>query len=367
MKKICLFLHGLNNGGVEAIIYRLIKNISPSSVSFDLVCFEKKSEKCFNEFKDVVSNIFFIPPKKKNFIKHLRSIKKIIRNGSYDVVHSNLFEWNSIPLYYAKKYGVPIRISHTHIVMPIGFLGRFILKINSYLIKRYSNTMIGCSREACDFLYGHGIGEVLPNGFEISNFFYNESYRESIRNYFQISKKTLVIGNVGRLSKQKNHSLMIEIAKKMKSQSKDAVFLCVGCGELEKDLKNAIIQNNLEKYFILAGETNKVEMFYSAFDIFCFPSLYEGLGIALVEAEISGLPCVVSSAIPKEAIVSKNVVVADCFADSIDDWTNYIFALQEFTLTSNRCKRDFFLFENAKKYDIKECALMIKRLYGIGD
>ena len=213
IKRICIFIHELSNGGVEAVIYRYLLLLKLDNLHIDLVCFNTKSETCYKKFKLLVNNIFFITNKRKSFFKHIRDVKKILKEGNYDVVHSNLFEWNSIIMFYAKKYGVPVRISHTHLIVPFGFLRKLLFKVNSRIIKKCATDLIGCSREACAFLYGINCGEVLSNGFDFDVFEFKEGIRNDTLNKLNIDNKRLVIGNIGRLSEQKTTSFCSKLLK----------------------------------------------------------------------------------------------------------------------------------------------------------
>lgn len=365
IKRICIFIHELSNGGVEAVIYRYLLLLKLDNLHIDLVCFNTKSETCYKKFKLLVNNIFFITNKRKSFFKHIRDVKKILKEGNYDVVHSNLFEWNSIIMFYAKKYGVPVRISHTHLIVPFGFLRKLLFKVNSRIIKKCATDLIGCSREACDFLYGINCGEVLSNGFDFDVFEFKEGIRNDTLNKLNIDNKRLVIGNIGRLSEQKNHKLLLEIAKSMKSRNIDATIVCVGCGELGEYLQNEVQINNLEDFFVLAGETESPELFYSSFDVFCFPSLYEGLGISLVEAEVSGLPCIISDKVPQEAIISRMTKILSLSECSPEIWVDEIISLHEKYKDVNRNDLSIFLLENASEFNIKKSVLKLARLYGV--
>lgn len=361
--KICIILHGFNNGGVEKFLFNYLSKIKDLNIKFDFVVFESQSELCLNLFKKIANNIFYVTKKKKNFFKYKREMKKIIKEGNYDVVHSNLFIWNDWPLKCAYKYNVPIRISHCHIAKKDNIIEKLVLKINSNAIKKYSTNLIGCSRNACDYLYGKNEGFILPNAFDLSNFYFNSLAREKIRSKYGINNSTIIIGNVGRLSKQKNHELMINIAKIIKEED-NICFLCVGGGELESYLKNQIKKFNLEKKFIFAGESDKTYEFYSAFDLFLFPSLFEGLGISFVEAQISGLPCLISNVIPSEGIVSTRVEKMD-LSNSSEEW---LIKLKNVIKKYNNCDRinyNLFLTENINNYDINRNVFKLKKIYGI--
>lgn len=362
--KICVILPGFSNGGIEKVLYNYLSKIFSPQMLIDFVVFESQSMSCLSLFKKIANKVFFVTPKRKNYFKYKKEIKQIIKNGNYDVVHSNLYIWNDIPLKYAYQYYVPIRISHCHLVVKDGLFKKVILRRNSRRIKKFATQLIGCSKDACEYLYGKGLGTVLPNAFDFNNFYFNNTFRKEIRARFKIKEDKFVVGHIGRLSEQKNHKLMIEIAKIFKKKNINACFLCVGCGELEHYLKSQINEFHLEDFFILAGETNEPFRFYSAFDLFCFPSLYEGLGISLVEAQISGLPCVISNVIPKEGIISNRVFIMDLSCDPYL-WEEKIENVFCTFAECDRTNSENFLLNNASEYEIDCNTNKLKSLYGI--
>ena len=363
-KKLCIIMHGFNNGGEEKVLYTYLSNLNINCIDIDIVSFEKQSDRCFEAFKKLSNKIYFVTPKKKNFLKYIKEVKKIIKNGNYDIVHSNLEERNSIPLFYAKKYNVGIRISHCHIAKKNTILEKIIKKINSIIIKSVATNLIGCSSVACQYLYGKTPAEVLPNSINFQDYFYHLEDKNVFRNSLNLKSETIIIGNVARLSFQKNHKKMIEIAEIIKKRELNFCFVCVGCGELEYSLKNEINDKGLNDYFKIVGESSNVSTYYSLFDLFCFPSLFEGLGMSFVEAEISGLPCVISNTVPNEAIISNRVMVKN-LNDSAESWLDDLVLLYFKYKNSDRMITSNYLMSNSEFYKINANILKLKKLYGL--
>ena len=366
-KNILVLIHGFNNGGVEAVMYSYLSRLDKSLVKIDMVAYEAQSETCLNKFKAIAENIYFVTPKSKGIGKYIKEMKSIMKNNHYDVIHSNLYEWNSIPLKIADKMGIPIRISHTHIVFNnINFIKKIIKFFNSKIIKKHATQLIGCSRYACDYLYGKNNGIVLSNAFDFSRFVYDNGQRDIILKRHNIPSNKFIIGNVGRLHDQKNHRFMIEIASEIKNRGINACFLFVGCGELEDELKSIVLKKELSNYVVFAGETSDTKSYYSSFDMFCFPSLYEGLGLALVEASVSGLYCIASKEVPDEAFVSNRAIKI-----SIEEGANkWVDKIEEIMEKSSNIKRDNlkdFLLPNAYDFDIKNTINKFKQIYGFED
>jgi glycosyltransferase involved in cell wall biosynthesis len=119
----------------------------------------------------------------------------------------------------------------------------------------------------------------------------------------------IVIGHVGRLHYQKNHEFMLRIAKGLFERNIDFKMIFVGSGDLENSLVSKIENYNLNNKIIMVGKTDTPENYYNMFDIFILPSIFEGLGISLVEAQSNGLPCIISENVPKEAILGSDTIV----------------------------------------------------------
>ena len=364
-KKICIILHGFSNGGIEKVLYTYLTRLDLKNVQIDFVCFESQSKECFSAFKNISNNIFFVSPIRKNIIKHILEIKTIIRKGNYDIVHSNLGMWNSISLYYAKKFNVHIRISHCHIAMPDNIVKKLVKHLNSFIIKKCATRLVGCSSIACQYLYGkHANVEILPNCIDFSYYSYKEVNKKEFLLANKLPVDTILIGNIGRLSVQKNHKHMLDIAKIFKAKKVNACFVCVGCGELKSYLIREIKKCNLSKNFLLVGETNDTAWFYSLFDIYCFPSLYEGLGMSFVEAEVSGLPCLISNKIPTEAIISSRVMVLD-LKISPKVWSEEILKLYYDNMGCDRFNMNKYLLANASIFDLNNNIKKIKKIYNM--
>lgn len=179
------------------------------------------------------------------------------------------------------------------------------------LILRYATVMLGCSTDACKYVFGPSCMEdsrcsILCNGFDVKAFSFSRADRDSIRREYGIEDR-LVVGHVGRFEEQKNHSQMIEQFAALHRIRPDAVLLLVGRGSLMNDIKDKCAALGITEAVIFAGAQKKPAPFLSAMDIFLFPSLYEGLGSALIEAQANGLHVVTSAGVvPRDIDVTGN-------------------------------------------------------------
>lgn len=162
--------------------------------------------------------------------------------------------------------------------------------------------------------------EVIPNGIDFGRFSYNSAKRESLRAELFLDHR-VVIGHVGRFVNEKNHEFVIKVFEEYLKQDPNAVLLLIGDGEKREHIHQFVCKKGLEDRVIFTGEVTNVEEYYSAMDVFLFPSLYEGLGIVLIEAQSQGLPCVISERIPSEVVINDNCTALSLNAD-ISVWTD---------------------------------------------
>ena len=241
----------------------------------------------------------------------------------------------------AKLAGVPLRISHSHNV-PAQEEGRSSFarsayrSLMTYWIQRYSTLGLAASREAAIALFGkdwesHSHWKVLHCGIDLTPFRAKPD-SAAVRAELSIPPGTFVIGHVGRFHPQKNHSLVISIFKDIVCRDPSTLLLLIGQGELEGDVMRRVKQEGLSDHVRFLGVRPDVpRLMMAAMDVFLFPSLYEGLGIVLLEAQAAGLLSVVSDVIPEEADVFKPLVMRLPLSQTPDFWAERILACRAHT------------------------------------
>ena len=148
---------------------------------------------------------------------------------------------------------------------------------------------------------------VLPNAIDPERFKFSESARREIRAKYGIADDDFVVGHVGRFYPQKNHEFLIDVFSEVRLQKPNAKLLLLGDGPLQEKIRQKVETLGLAESVVFAGLQKNPAPFYSAMDVFAFPSLWEGLPLTLVEAQYSGLPCVVSENVTREVVVTENV------------------------------------------------------------
>lgn len=298
-------------GGVEACIMNYYKAIDKTKVQFD---FFVEQESVIINKKDVESmgGKVIIIPSYKNVFKYLKMLEKLFKEGNYDIVHSNMNAISVFTLKAAKKAGIKVRIAHSHSTSNYReFMKTIIKNILRPFSKVYATDYFACSEKAGRWLFGNktfneGKVTIIPNAIDIEKFKFDEIKRKEIRKKYNINDNDFVIGHVGRFVKQKNHKFLIKLFYEVKKERPYSKLLLVGDGPLRSKIETMVNKLNLQDSVIFCGVQEHTEWYYNAMDCFAFPSLYEGLGMAVVEAQNNGIDCVVSKEVPNDAIVSKN-------------------------------------------------------------
>ena len=320
MKKILQIYPQFNNAGTEMVIMNLYRNIDRNKVSFDFLAQVPGS--IDDTIRSMGGNIYYIPNDgKKDYYKKLISFFK--EHQEYDAVHTHTHAEMGVVLKAAREAGIKHRISHSHNSredLPAIF--KLYKRITGMPIGQNANHFFACSRLAAKWLFPSRWKEceVLENAIELERFAFSEESRKKIRSEFGIGESDKVICHVGRFAEQKNHKRIIEILNEMTARDKSVKALLVGIGPLLDEMKAKAKSDNIK----FLGNCNNVPEILCAGDMFLFPSLHEGLGIVLIEAQANGLKCVASDAVPPEADIGNGLLERISLKEDNSVWTDKI-------------------------------------------
>ena len=209
-------------------------------------------------------------------------------------------------MFAAKCAGVPTRIAHSHSTTNKKEKKKNLLKqVLRPFSKLFATDYMCCSELAGRWLFGNkeydkGNVYLLNNAIDLDKFKYDEKVRKEKRKELNISDDTLVIGHVGRFVEQKNHRFLIDIFNEVHKQKEDSILLLAGQGPLMEEMQEKVKALGIENSVKFLGQRNDINELYQAFDVFLLPSLYEGLPVVGVEAQATGLLCVLSDDMTKE-------------------------------------------------------------------
>ncbi len=348
-------------GGVEAVVMNYYKNIDRTKIQFDFLCDDDSTDIPYEEIEKLGGKVILIPPY-QHVIKYERKLYQILKEENYKIVHSHINTLSIFPLRVAKKANVPVRIAHSHSTTNKKEWKKNLLKqVFRPFSKIYATHYFACSELAGRWLFTDKTFDnnevyVLNNAIDIEKFSYNEKIRKAKRKELGISDDQLIIGHIGRFVEQKNHRFLIELFKEFKKKNKNAILLLAGKGPLMEEMQVKVKELNIEENVKFLGQRSDVNELYQAFDMFWFPSLYEGLGMVLVEAQAAGCYCVASTEVPQEANVTEKVKFYD-LKDNITVWAaNIPNDINE--------KRKFSVKKfNEKKYNLKIEAKSLEKKY----
>lgn len=345
-------------GGVEAVIMNYYRQIDRSKIQFDFLCDEDSTNIPYEEIKKLGGKVILIPPYQKIF-KYQKVVKQVLKKGNYKIVHSHINTLSVFPLLAAKRAGVPVRIAHNHATTNKKELKKHIMKtLLKPFSKVFATNYMCCSEHAGRWLFGDktydkGLVYLLNNAIDLSKFKYNEKIRKKVRNELNIEKGVLVVGHVGRFVETKNHTFLLDIFKEIHDNLPNSVLLLGGHGPLMNEVEQKISRLNLKGCTQLLGQRDDINEIYQAIDLFIMPSLYEGLGMALIEAECAGAKCLTSTMVPKATKVTENLKFLSLEAGSTA-WKN-----EALKLLDNKPRRDWSKEVSYHGYDI---ALEVKKL-----
>lgn len=352
-----------NIGGIQKWIMNYFEYIDRNKIVFDFA-YHNSCEPLNQSFVDKIynlgGNIIELP---KISVCSLRENTKIFREvlhcgEKYKIVHCHMANAAFLYLKVAKEENVPVRILHSHQNKAADQFSHVVRNIP--LIKmglKYSNLRFACSSLAGDWLFKNQKYQVIPNAIDLQRFDYSEIRRKNIRQKMNCENK-FVIGSVGRLCAQKNYFFAIDIFSKIKKLKHNAVFWIIGIGPLEQKLKAYVEALDLKESIIFLGSRNDISDFYQGMDAFFLPSLYEGLGIVNIEAQASGLHCIVSDAMPEE-VFATNLIEAHSLEAPKDEWVN---AFLEVVDSNIKRKSSLSLLQQAN-FDIKQQAKNLEKYY----
>lgn len=343
-------------GGVEAVVMNYYRNIDRSKIQFDFICDSDSTNIPYDEIESLGGKVIIIPPYQKVF-KYHKKLKKVLKEGNYKIVHSHINTLSVFSLYAAKCAKVPIRIAHSHSTTNKKEKKKnFMKQVLKPFSKLFATDYMCCSEHAGRWLFGNkeydkGNVYLLNNAIDLDKFKYDEKIRKAKRKELGIKENTLVIGHIGRFVEQKNHRFLIDIFNEIYKQNKNTILLLAGQGPLMEEMKEKVKQLNLEKNVMFLGQRNDANELYQAMDVFVLPSLYEGLGMVLIEAQASGLQCVASTEVPQIANITDSIDFLE-LSENSKKWSDCV-------INKKVRKLNNILLFKKNGYDIK---LEIKKL-----
>lgn len=367
-EKVLHIVGGMDIGGTETMLMNLYRQIHKDT-RFDFISYYDRDGYYDKEIIELGGKIISTKsPAEIGQLKAIKNLYKIIKEGRYDIVHAHTLFNCGIAMIAAKLAGTKIRISHSHTNLDMGnsIIKKIYFTIMRILIILFSTNYIACSNSAGKYLFGKNIiknnkYKVLPNYVDYTKFL-NCDNNISLISKLKLNDDDIIIGHIGRFVDAKNHNFLIEVANKMINKDNRIKLILVGDGPLKEEIEKKVVKLGISDNVFFLGLRKDVDFILNSCDIFIFPSIYEGLGLVMLEAQACGLPCLVSEAIQPEANLGIGLVKQIKLDDGIDKWADEAVKLIGKKNNNKEAIEEAF---KAKGYEIEDIVNTLLDVYKI--
>lgn len=347
----------LDAGGAETLILNILKNIDRGRFQFDFLLFNNTHGFYDDEVKQLGCNIYYAPSiSDVGILKYIKYLIKFFKDNSPDIVHSHMDWQGGFIAYAAYKAGIKKIIVHSHAnqkMFDLNIIYHCLIELNKKIISKYATHCLACSRVAGDSLFLKNY-KVLFNGIDTKKYIKpDKKLIDDLKKEFNIKKNEIILGNIGSMSDNKNQTFLIDLLYRLHKKNKNYRLIFVGDGIQKVNLIKKAQMYNLAEYVYFAGIRKDIPEIMHLFDIFLLPSKTEGLGIVAIEAQISGIYCIVSDTIPNDVIVDNDGI--QFVPLKVDNW---IEAINDFKITyKNKKLKDY------SNFDIKRTTEVLEKIY----
>jgi glycosyltransferase involved in cell wall biosynthesis len=363
-------VHKMHRAGMETLLMQIYRHMDRDKVQFDFLVHTDQPGHYNNEIRDLGGKIIFMPvlPSKDYFL-YAKTLKNtLLINGPYSIIHSHLLLLSGIILGVAQSAHIPCRIAHSHSNSDnrAGSFGRCLYAwYMRRQIRRHATHMLAVSRPAGEWLFGKNCWQdsrvqILHNAIDLKPFERLRQDRSKTRADLGLPVDAILLGHIGRFEPSKNHRKVLEIFSSFAKLQPAAHLLLIGEGPLEGEVRSLIKSLGLQDQVHLLGVRSDIPELLNAMDLFLFPSLFEGLGIVLIEAQAAGVACLVSDTIPSEADLGLGLLKFLPLAADSAVWAGTALSL----LSPSKLPwstREKSLKQN--HYDVSELAPELQKLY----
>ena len=321
----------LRRGGTEVWLENIVQLNKTSNIHFSILSIGDDGETLCPRFRELGVPLHFVSAT-KDPIKMARALYQVFKtSGTYDAVHAHVEFFSGLVVLIASLAGIKTRIVHCHTDCRtkrshLTWQRKLYQNSMSQLVRWFSTDRVGASKVAAQSMFGTQSAKIIYCGVNLDQFTMAAQEKGiQRRQALGIGDRQIVLGHVGRMETVKRHELLLEILQNVLEEGVDAQLVLVGDGSLRAQLENKADQMNLKDRAHFVGERPEIGEYLSGvFDVFVFPSRYEGLGLALVEAQAAGLPCVTSRVIPPEAFVIPELVHVVNASAGLNEWTDAV-------------------------------------------
>lgn len=316
MIRILHMVGAMYPGGMENFIMNLYEKIDREKFQFDFIVHLQKENDYCEQIKKLGGRVYEVPRLTKNPIGSLVKLYKIIRKNKYKIVIRHTANALVAPQLLVAKLAGAKTICHSHNETDPQVT---IHKMGKVMMKLAADRRLACSKKAGEWMFGSREFQVIHNAINVNKFEYSVEKANRIRKEFDLFGKH-VYGHIANFIESKNHMFLLEVYKEISQKDDNAVFFCLGEGDLRPQIEEKIRQLKLEGKVILTGIRHDAQDFMSAMDVLIFPSFFEGLPLTLIEAQIAALPAVISDTITQDVIITNGLVHMESIQKKPKDW-----------------------------------------------
>lgn len=335
MIKVLHYIYGLNIGGAESFLYNMIKSMPKNKYQFDF-CIQSgrnENEKLITLIEDNNGKIYHIPAYNKNPFQNKKGFEGLIAEIKPDIVHFHMNALiNTAPLKVCEKLNVRYLVHSHNTKSNGGKLAQILHKANSMKLSGKSFGRVACGRDAGKYFYNINEFVVIQNGIILDDYGYSIEKRQIIRSELKIDADTRVIGHVGRFVPAKNHEFILSTFKELRLKIPNSKLILIGDGDLKDEIQKKVMELGISDAVIFTGNISNVPDLLSVFDVFLFPSYFEGLPFTLVEAQAAGLSILTSTNVTKDVDVTGLVKYMD-LSKTAKEWADELMKMLNTTQT----------------------------------
>ncbi len=344
-------------GGLATVMMNYYRSMTKTNLTIDFASTNVIAPELFKEISANGSSYFKLPCR-KNVFAYWFALTKLCKG--YDVFHVHANSSTSlIELSAAKAAGVKVRIHHNHNSNTQHLILNFLM--HPFFKMAYTEA-VACSELAGDWLFGKGNFKILRNAIDLSKFSFNKNVRARKRKELGIAEAEFVVGHVGKFNEAKNQYFLIQVFAHYRVNHPNSKLLLVGDGTWRSKIEKWVLESGCQEDIILAGLRTDIPDLLQAMDIFVFPSIYEGMPLSVLEAQASGLPCLISTNVTNDVKVGLDVRMK-ALADGAESWARELDFYNHSMSREDRCRENYQLITNAG-YNISKEANELLKLYG---
>lgn len=320
---------GPNLGGIETYLWNLSQTRDRERFQFDYLHTDTGQRPAFAaELEEQGSRFFGVTPRRTSPRRNRADLERVLSGGVYDILHFHINTASYMaPVRAALRNGTRV-VVHSHNAGARSRVTRALHQVNRRILPWDAVARVAVSGGAGRWMFGKREFEVIRNGIDVDGFVFDPVAREQMRTELGIEPDALVVGNVGAFLPAKNHEFILEVFAELQQARPNSHLLLVSDGPLLAEMKERAEERGLASRVRFLGRRNDIPDLLCAMDALLMPSLFEGFGIAALEAEAAGLPCVLSDRFPEEVVVTPS-----CRRLSLDSpveaWTSALLGIDQ--------------------------------------